>query len=125
MQTLFHNLGVYPIKELYMKTLISFLSILLFLGIFLLSGCGIDDDNGACLCPDEGIITERDYRKCGCCGGWFIKIKGDTLRAPTLPQSFSESLDDNEFPLPVKLNWKHEKDPCLGDEIEVDCIKRQ
>ncbi|MBK7408901.1 MAG: hypothetical protein IPL49_05605 [Saprospirales bacterium] len=109
-----------------MKNWMVFYLLLLGAGIFLLPACGDDEDNNPpCYCSDEGIILGEDPRDCFCCGGWFIAIEGDTLRALTLPQEFYTTLVPNEFPLPVYLEWTPDETPCLGDEIEVACIRRR
>ncbi len=95
----------------------------LLLAALSFSACCDDDDLQPC--SETGIIIGIDYRECGCCGGYFIEINEDTLRAPTLPEPFVNSFDPAEIPLPIYLEW-HEQDPqCLGDEIVIDCIARQ
>lgn len=104
-----------------------FLTFLLFSGLFsLLSACHKDcitDCDGL----ERGVITGIDYRKCihPCCGGWYIKIGEDTLRAPELPSEFANTLDSEDFPLPVCLRWQPYADPCMGDEITVTAIRRR
>lgn len=95
----------------------------ILLGIFLLLPACCDDDNYAC--SDTGAILGADLRECACCGGWFIEIGDDTLRAQTLPEEFVNFLNisDLNFPLPVRLDWEPDTTPCLGDEIEVSCIE--
>ncbi len=67
----------------------------------------------------KGIITGFDYRKCMCCGGWFIEIEDSTWRFDQVPEGSTVNLDSVDFPFKVYLDWK-EKDPkCLGDEIVV------
>ena len=83
------------------------------------------DDTGTPPCSAEGLIIGLDYRLCACCGGWFIEIAGDTLRAQELPPTFTDSLDHEEFPLAVYLDWAADETPCLGDEIDVFCIERK
>lgn len=90
-----------------------------------LEACHQDDDCEPGYCSEEGVIVDIDPRDCICCGGWFIKIGEETLRAWTLPEEFTQSLDPNEFPLPVYLEWSPKEEPCLGDEIEVECIRRR
>jgi hypothetical protein len=109
-----------------MKKTILLLVTALGLGIFLFPACcPHDDDDGPGYCSDEGIILSYDPRDCACCGGVFIKIQSDTLRAMTLPTDFAQTLDESEFPLPVFMEWAHSPNPCLGDEILVECIRRQ
>ena len=92
------------------------------LGAFLLFPACCDDDNY--VCSDQGIILGEDPRDCVCCGGWFIEIGDDTLRAQTLPEAFLQTLYPVEYPLPVRLDWEPDTTPCLGDEIEVSCMEK-
>ncbi|MCB0587188.1 MAG: hypothetical protein KDD06_17945 [Phaeodactylibacter sp.] len=108
-----------------MKNYILLLAAVIGVGIFFSACCEDHHDDEPDTCAEEGIIIGIDFRECACCGGWFIEIGNDTLRAPDLPQAFRESLDPNEFPLPVYLDWAPVETPCLGDEIEVACIQRQ
>lgn len=96
------------------------LVMLLFTGIAIQTCCK-NDDLG--YCSDRGVITGVDYRECACCGGWFIDIGDEELRAVSLPPAFVESFDLEDLPLPVFLEWSRVEDPCLGDEIEVECIR--
>ena len=89
---------------------------------FLLPACCDDEQTGDCL--DHGFILGADPRDCACCGGWFIEIGEDTLRANNLPEAFVQTLNISEFPLAVHLDWEYDATPCLGDEIEVSCIKK-
>ena len=107
-----------------MKNFILILAIILG-AITFFSACCEDHDDDPGYCSEEGIILGIDYRECACCGGWFIEINSDTLRALDLPQEFQENLNEDEFPLPVYLEWSPDETPCLGDEIEIDCIRRQ
>lgn len=94
---------------------------LLLLAALLLPAC-CDDDNYAC--SDTGTILGEDPRDCLCCGGWFIEIGDDTLRAQTLPEEFLQTLNSSDYPLPVRLDWEPDATPCLGDEIEVSCMEK-
>ena len=79
-----------------------------------------------CNCDwDKGIILLTDQRYCACCGGWFIEIEGDTLRAQTLPEPFRTKWGEGPFPMEVRLRWQPDATPCLGDEIEVLEIQRR
>lgn len=101
--------------------------IFLLAGIFMYSGCDKDDDNDtvSASCTEQGVITGIDIRRCACCGGWFIEIDNKTLRATTLPQEFLESLDPDEFPLHVFLEWSQPLTLCTADEIIVTCARRR
>jgi len=72
---------------------------------------------------DSGTIIGQDYRKCMCCGGWFIRIEKDTLRFDQLPRWCTINLDDAKYPIDVRLNWHHKDPKCLGDEIIVTGIE--
>ena len=108
-----------------MKNYMQIVILLLVSSIYLPSCCQDHEDDELGDCSEEAVIIDFDYRECACCGGWFIEIGQDTLRAKVLPQEFTDSLTLNEAPLPVYLEWEPEDNPCLGDEIEVDCIRRQ
>ena len=68
----------------------------------------------------EGSITGPDYRECACCGGWYIVIGPQTYRFQELPEGCSIDLIDAIFPIEVKLDWRIDDTPCLGDEIVVE-----
>lgn len=87
-------------------------------------GCCHHDD-GDDFCDQKGVIIGIDFRKCACCGGWFFEIEGDTLRTWNLPQSFIDEISDENFPVPVYLEWQPAASPCLGDEIDVACIRKR
>lgn len=73
-----------------------------------------------------GVILGYDYRKCICCGGWWIEIKSDTLRILNMPSDFNNILMDEEMPVSVLLDWKDMEDGCgeASDElIEVKSIQ--
>jgi hypothetical protein len=80
----------------------------------LLTGCR--KDHGY---QDSGTIIGFDYRKCMCCGGWFIEIDKDTLRFYSLPDGCSVNLDDAKYPVEVYLDWVPKDPRCMGDEITV------
>lgn len=73
----------------------------------------------------EGIIIGVDARKCMCCGGWYIKIKNDTLRFGNLPPQSNVNLQNESFPLNVRLVWKIDPNACLGDEIIILNIEKK
>lgn len=74
---------------------------------------------------DQGTITGGDYRKCMCCGGWFIKIKNDRYRFYQLPEKSGIDLKEEKFPLEVQLNWEKDTAACLGDEIIILEIEKR
>lgn len=91
--------------------------IIIFLAITLLSGCRKDQGY-----QDSGTIFGHDYRKCMCCGGWFICMEKDTMRFLTLPEGSTIKLDDGNYPVEVCLDWHYPDPQCLGDEIVVTRI---
>ena len=100
------------------------LTTILFSLILVMQSC-CDHDDIPDYCSDRGVITGIDYRECACCGGWFIEIGDEELRAVSLPPTFVESFDLDDLPLPVYLEWSRDETPCLGDEIEVSCIRKR
>jgi hypothetical protein len=80
----------------------------------LLAGCR--KDHGY---DNSGTIIGQDYRKCMCCGGWFIEIENDTLRFDQIPENCDVNLTDAIYPVDVYLDWHHKDPKCLGDEIIV------
>lgn len=72
----------------------------------------------------SAVITGQDFRKCWCCGGWFIEIGSDTFRFKELPAGAKIDLDDAAFPLPVKVKWKLQTDPCMSDLIDIQEIEQ-
>ena len=98
--------------------------ILLNFGLFLFVACGDDEQKiTADHCTTEATLIGLDARECACCGGWFIEIEGDTLRALTLPEEFVNSLALYTLPLDIYVEWAPDATPCLGDEIEVECLE--
>lgn len=95
----------------------------LFLCSFLiLTACQKD----ALTFQSEGVITQRDVRKCYCCGGWFIEIEGNTWLADlTAEQTEALGLDETALPVPVQLDWEKPEKPCLANKIIVTRIQRK
>ncbi len=88
---------------------------ILILVLALLTGCGKDQGY-----QNSGKILGPDYRKCMCCGGWFIEIENDTLRFQVLPEGSTLNLTDAIFPMNVYLDWHYPDPQCMGDEIIVE-----
>lgn len=68
---------------------------------------------------DAGTITGMDYRKCKCCGGWFIEINSETYHFHELPENSNLNLNNESLPIEVNLDWVVDENACLGDEIIV------
>lgn len=83
--------------------------------LILLTGCRKQQEY-----EDSGTIFGFDYRKCMCCGGWFIRIGGDTLRFDRIPKGCLIDFDSLRFPTEVWLDWKPKDPRCMGDEIIVE-----
>lgn len=64
-----------------------------------------------------GTITERDYRKCMCCGGYFLEIDGKqyNFEKSELPGDFT--FDDTLMPLQVELNFEPKADDCSDSGV--------
>ena len=73
----------------------------------------------------DGIITGIDDRECSCCGGYFIEIGDSTHRFETIPPGTNLKLENQDFPIFVKLDWHEDPNACLGDEIIVERIEEQ
>jgi hypothetical protein len=103
--------------------------------IWLVSGCLLilslencqKDKNG---CPDgwqDARIIGQDFRRCACCGGWFIDLGQDTVRTFILPDDFKIEAIPPDLPIEVCLTYEPETGPCqdFADLIVVDKIRRK
>lgn len=71
-------------------------------------------------------IIGQDYRLCACCGGWFIELGEDTVRAFAFPDEYiMDSLAT--FPINVCLSYEDYSGACapFGDLIIVNSIEEQ
>ncbi len=80
--------------------------------------------------PENGVeasILGPDFRRCACCGGWFIEIADSTYRFQQFPDcSEIEGLaDDVKYPIPVTIEFRVDPNPCLGDEIFLEKLVRR
>jgi len=82
--------------------------IFIVLTSLLLVSCSNDSDNDF---NSEGLITGIDLRLCACCGGYFIEIE-DVVYNFTDEFPNKESLDLENLPLKVKLNWELKSGGC-------------
>jgi len=73
---------------------------------------------------NEGIISGYDYRKCMCCGGYFVEVEDSTYRFYVMPDDFNFDWETDTFPLNVLLDWRLDSAQCLGDEIIVERMER-
>jgi hypothetical protein len=84
------------------------MKILLFLslvGSFILVGCNKKDDSKKSTFTSTGMILGSDKGACPCCGGWILKIDGDSsnYRMEEVPDD--SGIELNEINLPVQFNW--------------------
>ena len=95
--------------------------------IFIQTGCDSDSNPEADvnLFADEVLakITERDMRRCACCGGYFIEIGNETYRFLSMPATSSFAFLDDELPMDVIVRWSTDPNQCLGDEIILESIR--
>jgi len=89
---------------------------LIYLALFVVFMTGCRKDHGY---QDSGNIIGADYRKCMCCGGWFIEIDKDTLRFQQLPEGSTINLNDATYPVEVYLDWHYPDPQCMKDQIIV------
>jgi len=85
-----------------------------FLAVLILCCCEKDRNH-----LSTGTITGPDLRECVCCGGWYILIGNSEYRFYELPEESKIDLQDESFPLRVKLDWKKDPGACIGDEILI------
>jgi len=72
----------------------------------------------------SGKITGQDFRKCSCCGGYYIEINDSNYRFESIPSNSGINLSIDTFPIYVYVVF-HKKNPqCLGDEIIIDSMKK-
>lgn len=82
--------------------------IFIILSSWMLISCLNDSDNNF---KSEGRITGIDLRLCACCGGYFIEIEDVVYNFPDeFPNK--ESLDLENLPLKVKLDWELKPGGC-------------
>ncbi|NND32153.1 MAG: hypothetical protein HKN76_06135 [Saprospiraceae bacterium] len=97
-------------------------SLLTTMSVFVMWACCKDHDDDIPHCHQTAVILGADFRDCVCCGGWFIRYQGDTVRA-TLPAEFVATFSMEDLPLTVFLEIRDVDQPCLGDEVEVLCVR--
>ncbi len=102
------------------------LLIIILASIAILTSCIIDDPStpGEGF-KSEGIITGVDVRDCMCCGGWFITIGNNQYNFNSLPENSRLSLENEQFPVHVLLDWKPAEGPCSYNQIIVTRIQKK
>ena len=96
--------------------------LLVFIGfmiLFLLS-CKKDQEAICLTGLEEGRIIGYDFRKCACCGGYWIEVGKDTLRSFTLPENIKTEdweIVSGAIDIPVCLSYKKATDCQIGEEL--------
>lgn len=105
-----------------------------------ISGCskdktyeGENSDNSGKTYEAYGHITGPDYRKCACCGGFFIEFKAKDDHGNfvdhknnfyKIPAGSTLDITKHSFPIPVKFNYRGYESPACNvidiEEIELD-----
>lgn len=71
----------------------------------------------------KGTIIGLDSRACICCGGWMINIDNQQYQFNSLPENSTINLNNEKFPLPVRLDWKLNTIGC-PNTITIERIKK-
>ena len=90
-----------------------------------LSFISCDKDNKDKTDEVNGKITGQDFRKCSCCGGYFIEIKDSTYRFDSIPSNSGINLNIDTFPIFVNVAFHKKYPQCIGDEIIIDRMKKE
>ena len=100
-------------------------TLIIIILIFINCKKNTNNSTGNCINISDGIIIAADYRKCVCCGGWFLKINNDTLRIFKYPQEFNDSLNNKSLPVYINLTWIIINDECKinNNLIELKSFK--
>ncbi len=99
-----------------MNMLVKYVLLVLFL---CLTAC-TDTNNNNDSDLKSAIITGPDYRKCMCCGGWFIEIDNVQYNISTIPDDSQINLEKETFPLAVLVSFNKRTTGC---ENIIDIIK--
>ncbi len=102
---------------------IRFLTMLIVLGVGLLTNCN-KDDNTTLQFESTAKILGFDYTECACCGGWIIEINGEEndRRFSELPSNSNIDLDNIATPIDVQLNWSESNEYC-GKGILIESVR--
>ena len=78
---------------------------------------------GKVLAPNATIIG-ADQRTCPCCGGYFVKIDGQTPIAGEyfLTNSFPTGYKPVSYPAKVYIEWEKDANACINDKIIIKRI---
>jgi hypothetical protein len=94
---------------------------LIILLIFILfASCDKDNDTF----KSVGIIAGEDFMMCACCGGYIIYIDDVRYLFDSMPKDSDLNLQQETFPLTVRLDWELIKSGCPLLRIDVLRIKK-
>ena len=85
-----------------------------YIFVLLIVRCSNDDRNDY---EHRGVLEGVDPTFCGCCGGWIIQIDGleGNFRIENVPDKSDVDLQNDTFPMNVKLNYELDRE-CGGIE---------
>ena len=93
----------------------------IILFVFIVIACTKEKENDNY--KSVGTILGYDMTLCGCCGGWIINIEDVSYLTDTIPDDSSINLQNEKFPITVKLDWQMNDKGCLN-KITVQRIKK-
>jgi hypothetical protein len=93
---------------------------LLILSFVFFVSCNKENNNY----KSTGTITGPDVRMCACCGGWLITIDNTQYQFNSLPGNSSIHLDNEKFPIPVRLDWTLNTTGC-PNTISIQRIQKE
>lgn len=103
------------------KMTTTILKILILIAVVSFMGFGIHDDNE---CLTKAEIVGFDYRKCGGCWGWKVKINDTIFIASKLPGLMTPPMHSNydslKIPKEIIIGYKKTD---LNRAISVECMK--
>ena len=89
-------------------------------------GCTNNTETNELPFTSTAKIIGLDQAECVCCGDWLIEIDNDQTRYQfkKLPENTTIDLQNTQFPISVKLNWKLDEDTCFPhiiiEQIELN-----
>jgi len=87
--------------------------------------CNNDDSNNEMEFKSIANLEGHDIALCLCCGDWLIKIENDQNRYQfkNLPQDSNIDLQNVQFPISVKLNWRLDENSACPNYIIIEQIE--
>lgn len=81
-----------------------------------------DDDNTDLTFESTGEIIGQDFTLCACCGGYLVKFEGEdnTFNFSSLPESSDIDLEEEIFPLKIKVNWTGSISEACPKIVRID-----